>query len=124
MVFGIGTDLIEVGRVERRLREEAGFKEAVFTPREIAYCESKSGKARNYAARFAAKEAFLKATGMGWRGGLSFAQIEVVNDALGRPSLELSSEAKRFCETNAITAVHVSLSHIADFSSAVVVLER
>ncbi|MFA5140798.1 MAG: holo-ACP synthase [Elusimicrobiota bacterium] len=124
MIFGIGTDIIEVDRVGKRLAEADGFREATFTPREIAYCESKRGKARNYAARFAAKEAFLKATGMGWRDGLSFAQIEVLNDALGRPSLALSGEAKRFCEMNAITAIHVSLSHIADFSSAVVVLEK
>ena len=124
MIFGIGTDIIEVKRVGRRLLEQDGFKEATFSPGEIKYCESKRDKAQNYAARFAAKEAFLKAAGVGWRYGLSFAQIEVLHDERGKPRLALSGKAKRFCEENAITKIHVSLTHIADFSNAVVVLEQ
>jgi len=124
MIFGIGTDIIEVKRVGRRLLEADGFKQATFGPREIAYCESQRHKAQNYAARFAAKEAFLKAAGVGLQGGLPFAQIEVVPDERGRPTLALSGAAQRFCVENAITRMHVSLTHIADLCNAVVVLEK
>jgi holo-[acyl-carrier protein] synthase len=69
MIFGIGTDLIEIERVADRIEKKTGFRELVFTPNEINYCEAKTFKYEHYAARFAAKEAFLKAIGTGWRSG-------------------------------------------------------
>ena len=67
MIFGIGTDLIEVARIAEKMEKKAGFKELVFSADEIIYCEARTFKYEHYAARFAAKEAFLKALGTGWR---------------------------------------------------------
>ena len=124
MVFGIGTDIIEIGRVEEKLARTEGLKKRVFTPREIAYCESKARSAQHFAARFAAKEAFLKAIGTGWSRGYRFVDIEILNNEQGKPELVLTGKVKDFCEENGITGFHVSLSHIRVVAKAVVVLER
>lgn len=123
MIFGIGTDIIEVSRVAGQVSGSGGFKERYFSAGEMAYCEAKRGKARNYAARFAAKEAFFKALGTGYRGGLSFREVEVVNDRLGKPEIVLRGKAKEFCRRRKIRKIHVSLTHIKDYSSAVVIME-
>jgi holo-[acyl-carrier protein] synthase len=124
LVFGIGTDIIETSRVEEKLRRTGGLKNRVFTPREIAYCEAKVKSAQHFAARFAAKEAFLKAIGTGWRGGYRFVDIEIVNNELGKPELVVRGKVKDFCLENGITGFHVTLSHIKDLAKAVVVLEK
>jgi holo-[acyl-carrier protein] synthase len=124
LVFGIGTDIIEIGRVEEKLARTEGLKKRVFTPREIAYCESKARSAQHFAARFAAKEAFLKAIGTGWSRGYRFVDIEILNNEQGKPELVLTGKVKDFCEENGITGFHVSLSHIRVVAKAVVVLER
>src|SRR5664279_4664011 len=87
MIFGIGTDLIEVERVAEKMEKKAGFKELVFSPDEIIYCEARTNKYEHYAARFAAKEAFFKALGTGWRNGTAFNEIEIYNDEEGKPEL-------------------------------------
>ena len=124
MVFGIGTDIIEIQRVAEKLRRTEGLKKRVFTPREIAYCESKAKSAQHFAARFAAKEAFLKAIGTGWRGGYRFVDIEILNNEQGKPELVVQGKVKDFCMENGITGFHVTLSHIKDLAKAVVVLEK
>lgn len=124
MIFGAGTDIIEVQRVEDKLLRTGGLKDRLFTAREIAYCESKHRPALHFAARFAAKEAFLKAMGTGWSGGHKFSEIEVVNNALGKPELFVHGKVREFCETHGIAAMEVSLTHIKDVASAVVVLEK
>ena len=124
MIFGTGTDIIEVHRVEDKLLRTRGLKTRLFTDREIAYCESKHRPALHFAARFAAKEAFLKAMGTGWSGGHKFSEIEVVNNALGKPELVVHGKVREFCEAHGITAMEVSLTHIQDVASAVVVLEK
>ena len=123
LIFGIGTDIIEVRRVGDKLARTKRLKEKVFTPREIEYCEARKMSAQHFAARFSAKEAFLKAMGTGWSGGRKFDEIEVVNDALGKPELFVHGKVKEFCEAHAITGMEVSLSHIKDLAQAVVVLE-
>ena len=123
MIFGAGTDIIEVQRVEEKLVRTESLKTKLFTPTEIAYCESKYRPAMHFAARFAAKEAFLKAMGTGWSGGHKFSEIEVVNNALGKPELFVHGKVKEFCEAHGITGMEVSLSHIKDLAQAVVVLE-
>ncbi|MFZ1370394.1 MAG: holo-ACP synthase, partial [Ferruginibacter sp.] len=87
MIFGIGTDLIEVERVAEKMEKKSGFKELVFSPAEIIYCETMTFKYEHYAARFAAKEAFLKAIGTGWRNGTAFNEIEIYNDEAGKPGI-------------------------------------
>lgn len=78
MIFGIGIDIIEVERVKNQISKSNGFREKIFTEREIEYCESKKNKAQHYAARFAAKEAFFKAIGTGWRNGMAFNAIIIL----------------------------------------------
>ncbi|MBN2207438.1 MAG: holo-ACP synthase [Candidatus Aminicenantes bacterium] len=124
MIFGTGTDIIEVRRVEEKLARTGGLKDKLFTPREVEYCESKHRPALHFAARFAAKEAFLKAMGTGWSGGHAFNEIEIVNNALGKPELFVSGKVREFCEAHRIGGMEVSLTHIKDLAQAVVVLER
>ena len=122
MIIGIGTDITEVPRIAKSI-EKDGFKEKVFSKTEINYCESKTHKAENYAARFAAKEAFFKALGTGWRGGMAFNEVEVVNDELGKPSINLIGKTAEAVSARKIKIIHISLSHIKEISMATVILE-
>jgi holo-[acyl-carrier protein] synthase len=88
------------------------------------YCESKKRKSEHYAARYAAKEAVLKAFGTGWRGGLTFADIEILNDDMGRPVVTLHGKAKEFIKEQKIERVLISLSHTSDTAMAVAILEK
>lgn len=124
MIFGIGTDIIEVERIQRVISKGNSFKQRVFTPDEIAYCDSYRYSSQYYAARFAAKEAFVKALGTGFADGIEFNQIEVAHDVLGKPEIRLSGKAKEITEEKGITAIHLTLSHIKEWANAVVVLER
>lgn len=124
MIFGIGTDIIEVERVNTLISKGRDYLETIFTQKEIEYCESRAHKAEHYAARFAAKEATLKAFGTGWRDGLAFIDIEIVNDELGKPKVNLHGDAKLFSERNQLKDVSISLSHIKDIAIAVVILEN
>lgn len=124
MITGIGTDLIEVDRVAAKINKNEGFRELVFTPGEIAYCETRANKFQHYAARFAAKEAFLKAIGTGWVSGTAFNEIEIANDEQGRPFIRLLGSTLQSMEGKPIGKIWVSLSHLANISSAVVVIEN
>jgi len=123
MIFGIGIDNIEVDRVRTQL-EKNRFKENIFSPAEIEYCDTRKNSAENYAARFAAKEAFFKAIGTGWRGGLAFNEIEVLNDKLGKPVIKLYGKSKEFAEEKEIDKIHVSLTHLKNYASAIVIIEK
>jgi holo-[acyl-carrier protein] synthase len=123
MIYGVGTDIIEVGRVEQKLARTDGLKKKVFTETERVYCESKHRPALHYAARFAAKEAFLKAMGTGWSSGHKFDEIEIVNDSLGKPELFVHGKVREFCAARGVTRMSVSLSHVKEMAAAVVVLE-
>ena len=123
MIYGIGIDTIEVARIQKQLTGSERFKTRIFTPAEIEYCEAKKNRAQNYAARFAAKEAFFKALGTGWRGGLAFTQVEVRNDTLGKPEIRVQGKARELIEANNITHIQVSLTHLKDIASAIVTLE-
>lgn len=103
----------------------ARFAERVFTEGERAYCESKGAAAyQSYAARFAAKEAFLKAIKTGWRGKLAWTDIEVVSDAEGVPDLRVTNEAARLMEELGAVTAHLSISHTKDHAVAYVILEK
>ena len=122
MLCGVGCDLVDVERINKAL-EQKGFKERVFTPEEILYCTGPHGdKKESYAARFAAKEAFLKALGTGLRGG-RLTEISVTKDALGKPSISLTGYFAELAAEKGVTAVQVSLSHIKTTAMAVVILE-
>jgi len=123
MIYGIGIDLIEVARVKKSIEKIGGFKEKIFTSKEISYCESKSRKFEHFAARFAAKEAFFKAIGTGWRNGLAFNEIEVLNDKLGKPEMRFYGKTDDLYRINKFKRVNVSISHIKETASAFVIIE-
>ncbi len=123
MIAGIGTDIIEVSRVKKSIETIDGFKEKIFSENEITYCESKRNKFEHYAARFAAKEAYFKAIGTGWRHGLAFKEIEIAHDSLGKPIIILSGNAKDHAKRTGYTNRQISLSHIKETAVAVVILE-
>lgn len=125
MVYGIGIDLVRVKRIEDALgRWGERFQEKVFTAYEIDYCLQKRDPSPNFAARFAAKEAFVKALGLGMRRGVHWKDVEVRRGPLGKPLLKLSGRALRICEQEKIEAHFLSLTHDQGYSSAMVVLEK
>src|SRR6266545_2502473 len=94
MIVGTGIDIVEVPRIAAAIeRFERRFLERVFTADEIRYCDSKHNRAERYAARFAAKEAGMKALGTGWRNGIAWRELEVRNLTGGRPTLSFSGKA-------------------------------
>lgn len=125
MVLGIGTDLIEVERVRELAAKGDAWLTGVFTPDEIAYCRSMHYPDRHFAARFAAKEAFLKALGTGWRAGIRFADVEIIRDSLGKPGLRITGKALQTLENYAAGAyrLHLSLSHLKSLATATVIIE-
>jgi holo-[acyl-carrier protein] synthase len=123
LLKGLGTDIVEVERIASKLKKNKGFKELVFSPAEIAYCESQGKKYEHYAARFAAKEAFLKAIGTGWAGsGTNFNEIEIRNDENGKPQLFLLGKSKDASQNLKDITILVSLSHIKTHAIATVVI--
>jgi holo-[acyl-carrier protein] synthase len=124
MIIGIGVDIVEIDRVEEVLsRRGERFRARVFTPAEVSYCESLGSPWASYAARFAAKEAMMKALGTGWTGGIAFREIEVVRTDGGVPSIRLYATALSRFEAIGATRVHLSLSHSKAFAIAQVLLE-
>ena len=124
MIYGIGTDIIEVSRIHAVMEKDIGFREKIFTSGEIAYCETKRHKYENYAARFSAKEAFMKAIGTGWRFGIRFADIEVYHDEFGKPLIRLHGKAGELEKIEGISKIHVSLSHVKEIATAIVIVEK
>jgi holo-[acyl-carrier protein] synthase len=124
-VAGIGTDLARVGRFQRFLSaERLPVLERLFTEGERAYALAKKNPAPHLAARFAAKEAFLKALGLGLREGISWQDLEVVNDHLGCPSLRISGRAAEIFQQRGLGICHLSYSHDGEYAVATVVLEK
>lgn len=124
-VIGIGTDLTSVPRV-RRLLEQHGprFKARVFTAEECAACSARPDPAPHFAARFAAKEAALKAMGLGRTGVLRWTDAEVVRGAAGAPALALAGALQERAAAAGVNRVHLSLAHEGEFALAFVVLEN
>jgi holo-[acyl-carrier protein] synthase len=125
VIVSIGIDIVEVYRIRETLARTPRFTERVFTEKERAYCESKgAAAAQSYAARFAAKEAFLKALKTGWRGRITWQDMEILNDAQGVPGLEIKGEARLLLDVLGADRIHLSLSHTTDHAVAQVVLEK
>ena len=123
MIFGIGIDTIEVSRIAKQLSEDERFTRRVFTEREIEYCEGMRHAAEHYAARFAAKEALLKALGTGLRGPMKWTDMEVLKDDVGRPEIRVSGHVRELVEQTGPFRIHVSLTHINETASAVIIIE-
>jgi holo-[acyl-carrier protein] synthase len=126
-IAGIGVDACEIARVKRAMAGAAGtrFKRRVFTDGEQAYCDAR-GRARfeSYAARFAAKEAAMKALGTGWGQGLGFTDVEVTREGEAAPRLVLHGEAARRAASLGIAHCHLSLTHTRTTAIAWVLCER
>lgn len=122
MIIGIGCDIIEINRIAKAVQSKA-FKERVFTAAEAAYCEGR-GKQQyaSFAARFAAKEAVLKALGTGLRGG-ALTEIEVRSDELGCPQIFLSGYHLELAQAKGVQRIYLSLSHSRESALAYVVME-
>src|SRR5436190_8551297 len=115
MIVGTGIDLAEVPRIQASIeRFGRKFVERIFTPLEIAYVERKANRFERYAARFAAKEAGMKAIGTGWRKGVGWQDFEVANQPGGRPALLLHGVAAVVASGLGVQRIHLSLTHTAE----------
>jgi holo-[acyl-carrier protein] synthase len=125
MILGIGSDLAQVERIRKSIAQYGDrFLNRVYTERERAYASSKANPAERYAARFAAKEAGMKAIGTGWRRGITWKDFEVVNETSGQPTLRLSGAALEISATMGVEHISISLTHTAETAFAVVILEN
>ncbi|MEO0082738.1 MAG: holo-ACP synthase [candidate division WOR-3 bacterium] len=121
-IFGVGIDLVEIGRVRNALvRYGDRFRNRIFTAAEVSFCERVSGKFLSYAGRFAAKEAFSKALGTGLRGAIGWREVEVLDNERSRPTITVTGRAQKFLGDR---KVHLSITHLSDYAAAVVVIEE
>ncbi len=121
-MIGIGTDVVDIERFRSSLRRTPGLKDRVFTRAEREYCDARTDPTERYAARFAAKEAVLKALGVGL-GAADFHDIEVVRDDAGAPSLRLAGRAAALSDDRGVVRWFVSLSHTATVAQAFVIAD-
>ena len=122
MLIGVGCDMIEIARVQKAIVKRS-FVERVFAPEEIAFCESRGKQAAaSFAARFAAKEAVLKALGTGLRGG-ELTEIVITNDELGKPSVQLLGYHGQLAAKLGVKKIAISMSHSRETTLAYVVME-
>jgi holo-[acyl-carrier protein] synthase len=125
MIVSIGIDIIEVARIREVLLRTPRFRERVFTAAEREYCDSRGAvAAQHYAARFAAKEAMLKALQTGWRGGISWQDVEIAARDSGAPYLILHGPVQELFTASGANAAHLSISHTSEHAIAQVLLER
>ncbi len=125
MIAGVGVDLVRIGRFRRFIDEKKdGLLNRLFTAGEKEYAGKKRDPSPHLAARFAAKEAFLKALGLGLREGIGWHDVEVVNDLLGCPSLCITGRALEVFQQRGLAGAHLSYTHDGDYAVATVVLEK
>ena len=118
-IIAHGIDLVDFPRIERMIeRHGARFMDRVFTVAEQEYARSNKNRTEKLAGRFAAKEAILKLVGTGWRGKIKWTDIEIVNDAMGKPHVEVTGEVRQIAEKLGIGEISVSITHTANFAIA------
>lgn len=122
MIFGIGTDIIEIKRIKKAIVRSPRFIERLFTEQELEYYRKKDMKAQHIAGGFSAKEAVLKALGTGLRG-FRWKDIEILRGSVGKPIVRFGGNVKQFMEDNGIGIIHVTISHSRDFATATAVAE-
>ncbi|MGA8871363.1 MAG: holo-ACP synthase [Candidatus Acidiferrales bacterium] len=124
MIVGLGLDIAEIDRIEAAIvRHGAPFLERLFTPAEVAYCERHKGKYERYAARFAAKEAAMKALGTGWSHGVRWRDIEVTREPSGKPTLRLEGVAAQIAQRMGVKNISLSITHSGNLALAEVIFE-
>jgi holo-[acyl-carrier protein] synthase len=122
MIIGIGVDLVKIDRIDKAGKNHEGFLERVFTEREREYCSRQKYPAQHYAARFAAKEAVLKAIGTGWSAGIKWTDMEILHGEGGGPIVNLSGRVKDLMDLKGVKQVFLSYSHDEGYAVAQVVL--
>lgn len=124
MIVGVGLDVVEIGRFRLAMKRQGRrLLDRTFTPGERRYCDAQRDPAPHYAARFAAKEAVLKALGTGWSGGIRWTDVEVVRGRSGPATVRLGGRAKRRGDGLRVGCVHLSLTHTEGVAAAVAVAE-
>jgi holo-[acyl-carrier-protein] synthase len=123
MIIGIGTDIVEIRRIDKIVNRTKGFLNKAFTEIELQYFNEKKLKPENIAGRFAAKEAVAKALGSGFRG-FGLKDIEIGRDNLGKPIVELKGRAKELAESQGAYTIHLSISHGEDNAIAYAIFEK
>ncbi len=124
MIVGVGLDIAEIDRIERAIaRHGAPFIERLFTPGEVSYCERHQNRYERYAARFAVKEAAMKALGTGWGRGVRWRDIEVTREASGKPGLRLDGVARALADRLGVKHISVSITHSGNWAVAQVIFE-
>ncbi|MBX3281106.1 MAG: holo-ACP synthase [Acidobacteria bacterium] len=124
MIVSTGIDIVEVYRIRETMTRTPRFRERVFTEDERAYCDAKGAAAgESFAARFAAKEAVFKSLKTGWRGELSWQDVEIAVTELGAPEILLRGRAAELFAASGANRIHISLSHTSEHAIAQVILE-
>ncbi len=124
MIFGTGLDIIEIARIKSSIeRFSEKFEERVFTQGEIDYCRSQANPIPHFAGRFAAKEAILKSLGTGMADGISWKDMEVLNQESGKPKLTLQGNGKTIAESLNIKQIHISITHDRNYAVAHAIAE-
>jgi len=124
-IYGVGVDIVEIDRIKEAVeRWKRHFIKRIFTQEEINYCTEKKDSYRCFAARFAAKEAVLKALGTGWGDGIGWLDIEILNTRSGKPWVKFRDRAEDFMKLRSLKKVSISLSHSRDYAVAVAVIEQ
>ena len=125
-IFGIGTDIVNIKRMEKSFKKKGNnFKVRIFSKKEIGYCDKKKNPYPFYAKRFAAKEALSKALGTGIRKGINFKDIEILNDNFGKPSIKLKGSTENFLKKKIKTrkySIYLSLSDDVPWAQATVII--
>ncbi len=125
LIVGLGTDIAEIDRIEKAIgRHGDNFLRRIFTPQEMAYCDRHRNRAERYAARFAAKEAAMKALGTGWRKGVRWLDIEVVRAPEGKPTLRLAGRAAEFAKELGVRNISMTITHSGNTALAHVIFEN
>lgn len=126
MVIGVGVDMVEVARIKRAL-EHSGiggrFRRRVYTEGEVEYCEGRKRKYESYAARFAAKEAVMKALGVGWGSKTGWLDIEVCSSGAGDPQIKLHNKASSYAGKLGVRGFSLSISHTELYAIAYLIAE-
>jgi holo-[acyl-carrier protein] synthase len=121
-IIGLGTDITECLRIARMIdRHGELFIERVYTPEEIIYCQNRKQSTQHFTGRWAAKEAILKAIGTGWRKGISWRDMDVRNNNLGKPVVVVRGGVRDVCEQLGIREIMVTISHCHTHATAVAI---
>ena len=114
-IYGIGTDIVRVDRIQEMMDKHPGtFLKRVYTKGEIEYCSGRKAEAQHFAGRWAAKEAILKVFGSCWSNGIQWTDIDIHNEMGGKPTVRLAGAARELCEQRGITQVLITISHTSD----------